>query len=93
MKPGSRAVVAEPTGARPPQGQLLRTIKLVLADRPAGLRTVEIWRLVEERLGRQVSYSAVKGDLASNAGCGGCFERLRRGVYRLGPPKQPGRRP
>jgi hypothetical protein len=84
LQPGVRAMMAQPPpNVQPPQGQLLRAIKVVLAGRPDGLRTVEVWRLVEDRLGREVSYSAIKTDLASNAVRDGCFERLRRGVYRL----------
>ena len=83
LKPKRRAVMVPPRPARPRQGQVLRAIKTVLADQPAGLRTVEVWRLVEARLGRPVSYSAIKNDLATNVGLGGCFERPRRGVYRV----------
>jgi len=83
LKPDRRAVMVPPGLARPRQGQVLRAIKTVLADQPAGLRTVEVWRLVEARLGRPVSYTAIKNDLASNIGPGRCFERLRRGVYRV----------
>ncbi len=36
---------------RPPQGEVLRTIKTVLAGYPDGLSVSEIRRLVEERLG------------------------------------------
>ncbi|MHB1468659.1 MAG: hypothetical protein ACYCX7_05840 [Solirubrobacteraceae bacterium] len=71
---------------RPPQGQVLRVIKTVLASFPDGLRTVEIWRLVQAELGRNVPYSTIKDALSSNLGERGCFERLRHGVYRLARP-------
>jgi hypothetical protein len=54
LKPDPRAMTAPPRPVRPPQGQLLRAIKTVLADQPAGLRTVEVWQRVEARLGRPV---------------------------------------
>jgi hypothetical protein len=60
-------------------GEILRTIKSALAEHPQGLRTVEVRRLIEARLGRRLPSSTVKGLLArSNA-----FERLERGRYRL----------
>jgi hypothetical protein len=93
LRPRKQAMLVELPDASLPQGQLLRAIKVVLAGRPGGLRTVEVWRLVEDRLGCQVSYSAIKTDLASNAVRDGCFERLRRGVYRLRSRGQDQRRP
>jgi len=80
LPPGLAPEAAE---APPAQGEVLRTIKTVLADVPDGLRSVEIWRLVVARLGRPVLYATVKAGLAQNAGDDGCFGRLRRGVYRL----------
>lgn len=68
---------------RPPQGQVLRMIKAVLAEYPDGLRVHEIRDLVEKRLGRELSRSTVKGALAEHAVPGGPFVRRRRGVYRL----------
>lgn len=68
---------------RPPQGEVLRTIKAVLAGYLDGLSVSEIRRLVEERLGRDLSRSTVKGALAEHAVPGGPFVRRRRGVYRL----------
>ena len=68
-----------PASRRAAHGEILRAIKLVLAEYPQGLRTVEVRRLVEARLGRRLSSSTVKGLLAQyNA-----FERLQRGRYRL----------
>jgi hypothetical protein len=61
------------------QGEILRAIKLALADHPLGLRTVEVRRLVEARLGRQLPSSTVKGTLAQNE----AFERIGHGRYRL----------
>jgi hypothetical protein len=81
LKPEKTAT--EPLPKPPPaQGQVLRAIKAVLADYPEGRRTVEIRQLVEAHLGRQVAYATIKAGLASHAGAGGSFERLRRGVYR-----------
>lgn len=62
------------------QGQILRTIKQVLAGYPDGLQTFEIRRLVELELGRKLPKSTVKDALASNP----AFERLGYGRYRLG---------
>ncbi|MGI9098655.1 MAG: hypothetical protein ACR2H2_09245 [Solirubrobacteraceae bacterium] len=64
---------------RSAQGEILRAIKLALADHPLGLPTVEVRRLVEARLGRRLPSSTVKGTLAQN----GAFERMQRGCYRL----------
>jgi hypothetical protein len=80
LPPGHGPQVLEPP---PAQGEVLRAIKAVLAGYPAGLRTTEIWELVVARLGRVVSYSTIKADLADNVRAEGCFERLRRGVYRV----------
>ena len=68
---------------RPPQGQVLRMIKAVLVEHPDGLHVCEIRRAVEERLGRELSRSTVKGALAEHSGQGGTFRRRRRGVYVL----------
>lgn len=80
LPPGPAPEAVEPP---PAQGEVLRAIKAVLAEEPEGLRSVEIWRLVVARLVRPVLYATVKAGLAQNAGDDGCFERLRRGVYRL----------
>jgi hypothetical protein len=56
---------------RPPQGQVLRMIKAVLAEHPDGLRVSEIRELVEQRLGRGLCRSTVKGALAEHAAPGG----------------------
>ena len=64
---------------RSAQGEILRAIKLALADHPLGLRTIEVRRLVEARLGRRLSSSTVKGLLAQHE----AFERVQRGRYRL----------
>ncbi len=68
---------------RPPQGQVLRTIKAVLLEHADGLHVREIRRAVEQRLGRELSRSTVKGALAEHSGPGGMFRRRRRGVYML----------
>lgn len=68
-----------PTPRRAAHGEIVRTIKLALTEHPQGLRTVEVRRLVEARLGRRLSSSTVKGLLAQN----NAFERLQRGRYRL----------
>jgi hypothetical protein len=64
---------------RAAKGEIVRAIKLVLADHPLGLRTVEARRLVEAHLGRRLPSSSVKGMLAQND----TFERIQRGRYRL----------
>jgi hypothetical protein len=69
----------------------LRTIKAVLAEHPDGLCVSEIRERVEERLGRELSRSTVKGALAEHAVPGGPFVRRRRGVYRLSRRKQAAR--
>ena len=61
------------------QGEIVRTIKLVLAAHPLGLQTVEVRRLVEAHLGQRLPPSTVKGMLVQN----GAFERVERGRYRL----------
>lgn len=63
------------------QGQVLATIKRVLAAYPDGLQTFEARRLVELDLGRKLPKSTVKDALASNP----AFERLGHGRYRLKP--------
>jgi hypothetical protein len=65
---------------KPPQGEVLKTIQLVLLEHPDGLHTYEVRQLVEERLGRKLPRSTVKGCLAEHPKL---FERLRRGVYRI----------
>lgn len=64
---------------RPFQGQILNAMREILAEAPAGLRTIEVWAAVARLLRRPVSKSTVKGSLAGNPG----FIRLRRGRYRL----------
>ena len=71
-----RVVAEDP---RQPYGEVMRTIKTVLAEHPEGLRTVEVRRLVEARLGRELPRSTVKDALAASP----AFERLSRGRYRL----------
>jgi hypothetical protein len=61
------------------QGEILSAINVVLIGEPSGLRTTEVHARVEEQLGRDISYSTVKANLAG----GSRFERLARGVYRL----------
>ena len=69
---------------RPPQGEVLRTIKAVLVEHPDGLHVSAIRRAVEERLGRELSRPTVKGALAEHSGPAGLFRRGRRGVYMFG---------
>jgi hypothetical protein len=73
-------LVSPPVG-RPPQGQVLRTIKRILARHPDGLPVSEVRRLVEEEIGRELSRSTVKGALSDHAGPNGAFKRRKRGVY------------
>lgn len=68
-----------PPKLKPPQGQILRTIKLVLLEQPDGLQTYEARKLVEERLGRKLPNSTVRDALANNR----AFERTGRGRYRI----------
>lgn len=65
---------------KPPRGEVLRMIQLVLLENPDGLHTYEVRRLVEERLGRKLPRSTVKGCLAEHSKL---FVRVRRGVYRV----------
>jgi hypothetical protein len=62
-----------------PQGQIIWTIKRVLADYPNGLQTFEVRRLVELELGHKLPKSTVKDALASNS----AFERIGIGKYLL----------
>jgi hypothetical protein len=64
---------------KPRPGEILKTIRLVLLEHPDGLHTYEVRRLVEERLGRKLPRSTVKGFLAEKPE----FIRLGRGKYRL----------
>lgn len=61
------------------QGQILWTIKRVLAAYPDGLQAFEVRRIVELELGRKLPKSTVKDALASNP----AFERIGYGRYRL----------
>lgn len=54
LKPKPGAGVPALPEPPPAQGQVLRAIKAVLANRPQGLRTIEVWSLVAARLGRDV---------------------------------------
>jgi hypothetical protein len=82
-RPDRASAVARSVPDRAPQGQVLRTIKAVLLEHPDGLRVSQIRRAVEERLGRELSRSTVKGALAEHCESGGIFRRRRRGVYML----------
>jgi hypothetical protein len=83
LKPGAlqRRLIVEPK-LKPQQGEILKTIKLVLLEHPDGLHTYEVRRLVEERLGRKLPRSTVKGCLAEHPKL---FVRLVRGKYRIVP--------
>jgi hypothetical protein len=70
-------VVVDPGPLR--QGDVLEAIKAVLAEYPDGLRQCEVVKQVEQRLGRSVSPSTVRTNLAYNA----AFERIAYGRYRL----------
>ena len=72
----SRRMISAPR-LKPPQGQILKTIKLVMMEHPDGLHTYEVRRLVEERLGRKLPKSTVKDALATNP----MFERIGYGRY------------
>lgn len=61
------------------QGQVLATMKRVLASHPEGLQTFEVRRFVEQDSGRKLPKSTVKDALASNP----AFERIGHGRYRL----------
>ncbi|MFN8164128.1 MAG: integrase core domain-containing protein [Solirubrobacterales bacterium] len=60
------------------QGQILLTIKNVLASHPDGLQAFEIRQLVERELGHKIPRSTVKDALARNP----AFDRIARGRYR-----------
>lgn len=76
-------------GCRPPQGQVARTLKDILAGHPEGLHVSEARRLLEERLGRELPRSTVKSALVEHTGPEGDFRRLS-GVYVLrGPHPNP----
>lgn len=64
----------------PRQGDVVEATKVLLAEHPAnGLRQSEVRRQVERRLGRKVSASTVRTNLAYNP----AFERIGYGWYRL----------
>lgn len=75
----SSAMMARPVRLKPPQGQVLRTIKQVLEDHPEGLRTNQIRHLVEQQLGRSIGKSTINDRLVRNPS----FERISRGKYCL----------
>ena len=77
--PSQRSKCRENRPSRPPQGQVLRAIKLILVPHAEGLQTHEVRRLVEAHLGRQLPKSTVKDALANNP----AFERIAYGRYRL----------
>ena len=64
---------------KPRQGEVLKTIKLVLLEHPDGLQTYEVRQLIEERLGRKMPKSTVRDALANNR----TFKRIGHGRYRL----------
>jgi hypothetical protein len=68
-----------PRKLQPPQGQILKTIKLVMMEHPDGLHTYEVRQLIEEQLGRKLPKSTVKNALATNP----AFERIGYGKYHL----------
>jgi hypothetical protein len=68
-----------PSPPKPRPGQVLSTIKLILLEHPDGLQTYEIRQLVEERLGRKLPRSTIKGTLSGRDE----FERVERGHYQL----------
>jgi hypothetical protein len=82
-RPLRAADLAAPPVGRPPQGQVLRIIKRILAGHPDGLPVSEVRSLVEEEIGRELSRSTVKGALSDHAGPNGVFKRRKRGVYML----------
>jgi hypothetical protein len=86
-RPDRSDAVMRALPAAAPQGQILRTITAVLLEHPDGLHVSEIRRAVEERLGRRLSRSTVKGALAEHCVPGGIFRRRRRGVYMLRVPR------
>jgi hypothetical protein len=63
----------------PAQGQILMTIKHVLAAYPDGLQAFEVRRAAELQLGRKLAKSTVNAALAENP----AFKRIGYGRYRL----------
>jgi hypothetical protein len=61
------------------QGQILWTIKQVLAAYPDGLQAFEVQQIVGLELGRKLAKSTVNCALSTNT----AFERIGRGRYRL----------
>ena len=78
MVPSSQSL-----GRRRP-GEVRDAIEQVLANAGSPLSLKEIHESVEARLGGPVAASSVRSYLNLNAGRGGQFRRVRRGVYRLG---------
>lgn len=78
MVPSSQSL-----GRRRP-GEIRDAIEQVLANAGRPLKLKEIHASVEARLGSPVAASSVRSYLNLNAGRGGQFQRVRRGVYRLG---------
>jgi hypothetical protein len=79
QQPGESNECQDCAAEKPPQGQILRTIKEVLREHADGLQTYEVRSHVEKRLGRSLPKSTVKDALASNR----VFERISKGRYRL----------
>jgi len=78
MVPSSRSF-----GRRRP-GEVRDAIEQVLANAGRPLKVKEIHASVEARLGSPVAASSVRSYLNLNAGRGGQFHRVRRGVYGFG---------
>ena len=74
---------AQSLGRRRP-GEVRDAIEQVLANAGRPLSLKEIHESVEARLGSTVAASSIRSYLNLNAGRGGQFQRVRRGVYKLG---------
>jgi hypothetical protein len=70
-------------GPRLRRGELVDLVAAVLAEHPNGLRTVEVRKIVQDRLGRQLGRSTARSILASVSSDGGPSERVAHGRYRL----------
>ena len=73
---------ARSLGRRRP-GEVRDAIERVLASAGSAMSLKEIHESVEARLGSIVPESSVRSYLNINAGGGGQFTRVRRGVYKL----------
>lgn len=71
-----------PRHSRPRPGEISKTIYEVLSDAPGPMRSKDVHKACEERLGRPVSISTVRSDLnVRSRGKQPKYIKVRFGVY------------